>query len=381
MDYVIIQLLIIVIGGIFWGVLWGYATKSVVQNKGYSDDWFWYGFFFGLIALLLALAKPDQNSQTGSVLAQPWITDSWVCPNCSARNNSYAITCSCGTNRPAVTEKPSEKTRSEKSRKVSRSANSTVDSNAKIFPVRNYYPGFPVRISSVRFQPADAETVPVEMVSHLYQEGIAAVRIELLLTDIWGEQKSFPEIDLQIPQGAQGKIPLSYLLRLPSEKVSTIKSVHVAVDKALIHFEIRKNEAPSTEILLADQELSGLRERMGEDAVTEIVMASTEWTCICGTRNDRTQDICTLCGRTQNGAGGKDTMDINLLLQQAKEMSSLKEIYTLLLGTKETTSDERFLALLQELETNVEVERLYGNMKDTAISLLMNFRDDTTGTS
>jgi|GEM_PF-5503888 len=380
MDYVIIQLLIIVIGGIFWGIIWGYATRSVVQNKGYADDWFWYGFFFGLIAFLLAMSKPDYNMQARSTIAQPWITDSWICPSCSSRNNSYAITCSCGTNRPVASENPAEKS-VEKTRKKSRPANSPSNINTKQIPVRNYYPGFPIRISSVRFQPTDAEAVPIELVCHLYQEGIAAVRVEILLTDIWGEQKSFPEIDLQIPQGAQGTISLPYVLRIPAEKIPAIQSVHVTVDKALIHFEIQKNEAPSTEILLADQALLVLRERKGEDAVTEIAISPTEWTCICGTRNARMQDICTLCNRTQTGSGGKDSLDINLLLQKAEEMASLKEIYTLLDGCREATSSEKFLALLKDLENNVEVERLYGNMKDTAISLLQNYREDTIGSS
>lgn len=40
------------------GAIWGFATNKIVENKGYDENWFWWGFFFGLIALLVALSKP-----------------------------------------------------------------------------------------------------------------------------------------------------------------------------------------------------------------------------------------------------------------------------------------------------------------------------------
>lgn len=54
----------VLIGFIIWGVVWGYATKAVIKNKGYDDNWFWWGFFFGFIALIVAVAKPENRKQT-----------------------------------------------------------------------------------------------------------------------------------------------------------------------------------------------------------------------------------------------------------------------------------------------------------------------------
>lgn len=53
-----------IIGFIIWGVVWGYATKAVINNKGYDENWFWWGFFFGFIALIVAVAKPENRKQT-----------------------------------------------------------------------------------------------------------------------------------------------------------------------------------------------------------------------------------------------------------------------------------------------------------------------------
>lgn len=48
-----------IIGIIFWGLVWGFATKAVRVNRGYTDTWFWWGFFFGLIPFIIALTKPN----------------------------------------------------------------------------------------------------------------------------------------------------------------------------------------------------------------------------------------------------------------------------------------------------------------------------------
>lgn len=51
-------------GAIIWGVIWGKVTQKVVYDRGYKDDWFWYGFFLGIIALILALLKPDISTKS-----------------------------------------------------------------------------------------------------------------------------------------------------------------------------------------------------------------------------------------------------------------------------------------------------------------------------
>ena len=57
MDFMIAYLIVAII----MGVVFGYACRKVVNNKGYTEDWFWWGFFFGIIALLVALTKPEKR--------------------------------------------------------------------------------------------------------------------------------------------------------------------------------------------------------------------------------------------------------------------------------------------------------------------------------
>lgn len=101
------------IGAIIGGIIWGFATNAVIENKGYSENWFWWGFFFGFIAFIVACTKPecrrDQSyestysySDTMNFLqgkqseASRQSNGSWQCRKCNAWNPSYTGTCSCG---------------------------------------------------------------------------------------------------------------------------------------------------------------------------------------------------------------------------------------------------------------------------------------------
>ena len=98
---IIYLIILIVVGSVF-----GIATQSIIDNKGYDEKWFWWGFFFGFIAMLVAISKPENHAYEG---ANPkWMQSSsdsrddailkqggWRC-TCGRVNSSYTGTCACG---------------------------------------------------------------------------------------------------------------------------------------------------------------------------------------------------------------------------------------------------------------------------------------------
>ena len=56
----IIQIIIWIVVWVVIGSIFGFATNAIIRNKGYQENWFWWGFFFGLIAMLVALSKPEK---------------------------------------------------------------------------------------------------------------------------------------------------------------------------------------------------------------------------------------------------------------------------------------------------------------------------------
>ncbi len=53
------------VGVVIWGIIWGVVAKAVVTNKGYEDKgtkYFWLGFFFSFIPVIVAATKPYLNT-------------------------------------------------------------------------------------------------------------------------------------------------------------------------------------------------------------------------------------------------------------------------------------------------------------------------------
>ena len=95
-----------IVGAVIWGFIWGYATKSVMMNKGYDEDtagvWWLYGFLFSFIAFLVAFSKPEvQQPPVINTVQMPEVTSDkdilkkggWKC-SCGKVNYNYAATCS-----------------------------------------------------------------------------------------------------------------------------------------------------------------------------------------------------------------------------------------------------------------------------------------------
>ena len=101
MVFLIYLIIIGIVGSVF-----GIATQNIIDNKGYDEKWFWWGFFFGFLAVLVALSKPENHAYQSST--PTWMQSSsntrdedvlkqggWKC-TCGRVNPSYTGTCACG---------------------------------------------------------------------------------------------------------------------------------------------------------------------------------------------------------------------------------------------------------------------------------------------
>ncbi len=101
LDGKIIAILIFIIRGIIYGK----ATNKVLLYRGYVyDDWFIVGFFFGLVPLLVAMSRPDNNANYIKMIKSQKVetvtnATSWKCKKCKKINPAYTGTCSCGNTR------------------------------------------------------------------------------------------------------------------------------------------------------------------------------------------------------------------------------------------------------------------------------------------
>lgn len=47
------------IGLIISSIIWGIIVNKVIKYRGFDENWFWWGFFFGIIALVFAILKTN----------------------------------------------------------------------------------------------------------------------------------------------------------------------------------------------------------------------------------------------------------------------------------------------------------------------------------
>lgn len=123
-------IVILIILAIYVGIgcFWGWLTNKIIKNKGYTNSWFWWGFFFHLVAVLVACCRPEnpnkrdytgmninmqyygsqeynpyanvQNNMSGTMIGNN--ADNvkgrflWKCYRCGALNESYVQICRCG---------------------------------------------------------------------------------------------------------------------------------------------------------------------------------------------------------------------------------------------------------------------------------------------
>ena len=108
------------IGAVIYSLIFGAITKYIAESKGYEGG-FWWGFFLGVIGLLVVGFRPDMNQQPSYSTTQPTVRDyssssyqdetnaraeqqnaiaaekQWVCISCSTTNPEKAKFCfECG---------------------------------------------------------------------------------------------------------------------------------------------------------------------------------------------------------------------------------------------------------------------------------------------
>lgn len=108
------DIVISLIVAVAFGILWGKVTQNIIYNKGYENNWFWWGFWFGVFAVIVACTKPQLPPPTYSnpnfyssprapsprpslstANTKPLSRDDWQC-SCGRSHPPFVTSCVCG---------------------------------------------------------------------------------------------------------------------------------------------------------------------------------------------------------------------------------------------------------------------------------------------
>lgn len=81
------------------GIIFGAITRYVAESKGY-DGGFWWGFFLGMIGLLVVGFRPNQTWQSDSLNNSAYWTQ--LQENASGSSKHAMWRCVCGTENPVT---------------------------------------------------------------------------------------------------------------------------------------------------------------------------------------------------------------------------------------------------------------------------------------
>lgn len=90
-------------GVVIWGLVWGYATMTINENKGYEGG-FWLGFFLSFIGCIIVACKPtnpDRENHFEKFNQEKFDNEvlrngGWKCFKCGRINAKYVTSCHCG---------------------------------------------------------------------------------------------------------------------------------------------------------------------------------------------------------------------------------------------------------------------------------------------
>lgn len=279
----------------------GYITRQIIKNKGYKENWYWWGFFFGIPAIMVALIKPEAPIEYApdrprrdiqKAATMPGLQDDkefafWNCI-CGRQNASYTNTCACSRTREEAAEQIRKRFEYAQAKKLEQSKGSSP----------------PLRARTEELQHARSE---------LARELIV---IKKNLEDVDAAPEAVAAPDMSTP-------------------------VWERMDSALV---------PETPV-------------QAEPVITPSAPVQEE-PVITPSAPPKPEPVITL---KEPPKPMLTQSEIGLLMQQAKQLETAGEIYSLLRGQRDRIKTQEFDSLLQELRNCADVERVYGNSKDTAI--------------
>lgn len=208
------------------------------------------------------------------------------------------------------------------------------------------------------------------------EDTIAAIMVDLEIEDILGNLVIMSGITFAVlPQDDRGFCDTEFSeFSIGKASPNLMRKAYVVIKKIILNdgdkvFEVdeSKNIKNTT---MTNSDLKRIREIRGDDAVIGFLVNEDKWLCYCGANNNRDVDKCDRCGREINEfqqrvleSNGSDSIPLSTILESVNLKQNAKEIYEYINGL----GNPKFENVVCELKKIADVERMYGNMKSSAL--------------
>ena len=245
----------------------------------------------------------------------------------------------------------------------------------KTFPVINYY-------ENLRFRPfhllLNKETAGIKISIYNYkEESVSAINADIIANTIFGTAYKYPDINFVDLTGKDDVIETEEVfLNIEENQLKVIQSVTLKINYYVLLGKVYSLNEQYQISGMPLEKLQKFRKEYGEDVVSDFHEDFSDWTCLCGHKNNINTNKCPVCERikreyTRAKNGKKVT--IGSILPDLMQLHNCLEIYNYLRDMEQKKDFQFPEKIMNDTKKMADIERAYGNMKDSLISVLKKF--------
>lgn len=244
--------------------------------------------------------------------------------------------------------------------------------------VMNYCEDLPVRFGKAKMIIPQNTDKFMFSIAGKYGKGISmeAFRVDADFITIFDEKISVKNISF-ITNNIEKSDFVTELYEIPLNKneIRLIKAVKIYVKSYVVNGKAYSFENLSYIDVCNDNLSMVQKDIYGQDYFQTFSENDNEWRCVCGKINENSTDVCPICGRSRSNLKNNSTLDLTKIVIEIERKKSAKEIYNWLVDFNETLRNGVITKMTDELQKLVELERLYGNEKSTAVQIVKSYID------
>lgn len=246
------------------------------------------------------------------------------------------------------------------------------DEKNKSFPVINYYENLSIRPFRCNFNRIK-NWIKIFLYS-FNKERLQAINVDIIANTIFGTTYNFPDLNFVNLQVEDDVIETEEnYLKIDDNQLKAIESMSININHYIVDGKAHSvNEQYQVPNIPMDQLLM-LRKSYGIDIVSDFRDEPSYWICMCGNKNDTKLSKCAMCKRQKGTYAQEKKVRIKRLLPELIQLHSCQEISAYLKNAEQKNADPFPDAVMSEVDKMVQMERLYGNMKDSLISALKKY--------
>ena len=243
------------------------------------------------------------------------------------------------------------------------------------FPIISYYENLTIRPYNLSM---DLSTNRIKIFIYNYkEEKLNAINVDIIANTIFGTYYEYKDINFVNFNVIDDNLETEEIfLNINNNLLKVIESITVKINHYILDGKVYSLDEPYQVSDMKKEQLLEFRKSYGEDVVCDFYDDFAYWTCMCGYKNDTNTTTCFMCERNKReytrAKNGK-VMSIGSLMPEIINLRNCQGIFSYLKNIELKYEFQFPEKIMNDVKKMSEIERAYGNMKDSLINILKKF--------